>query len=111
MKKKKKKFYPVKTRAGHFAITTNGGDIFDDKQQREELRLIMESVIIIQATHITSVDQIAYVALSEQFEPVEVGGKIPGYMPMFELDKDGNRIKCIWEEQQAYAKIKQEANQ
>lgn len=95
----------MKNRVGHFAITTNGGDIFDNPQQRHELKLIMESVIIIQATHISSLDQIAYVALSEQFEVVEPGGNVGGYLPTFELDKDGNYIACKWETHEDYMKL------
>ena len=86
------------TRAGTFALTTNGGDVFDNPEQRDELRMIMESLIIIQCTHIVGIDQLAYVCLCEQFRPIEKGDIMPSYVPMFEVDDVGKRTKVIWEE-------------
>lgn len=87
----------ISKRPGAFALQTFGGTIFRTDVQREELKLIMESIVIINAIHVTNLDQIAYIALSEQFEEIEVGEIIPSYHPMFEVDEKGKRIKCIWE--------------
>lgn len=102
---KEKEADPLKNRAGHFALTTMGGEIFDNPDQREELRLIMESIVVIQAVHVTGLDQLSYVALCEQFEPLEKGSEIPHYLPMFFIDEEGNR-SIVWEKAQDYINLK-----
>lgn len=98
----------LETRAGTFSLTTLGGEIFNSIEQRNELRMIMESIIVIQAVHIQSLDQLNYVALCEQFEPVQVGEKIPAYVPMFNLDEHGVKISITWEKPSMYVNTEQQ---
>lgn len=96
----------IKERAGTFSLITNGGEVFENERQRNELRLIMESLIIIQCTHISSIDQLCYVALCEQFRPVKKGENIPTYIPMFSLNEENELLEVIWEEKTDYFKSK-----
>jgi hypothetical protein len=86
-------------RVGQFSITTFGGAIFDDEKQREVLRMIMQSVVVITATRFTGVlDQITYVALCEDFDAINVGEKIPVYDAIFTVNEK-EEIQMIWRKQ------------
>lgn len=81
-----------------------GGEVINNPEHREEVRKMMESVIVIQASHITSIDQICYTALCEQFRALDVGETIPNYIPTFINSIDG-KITVKWEEWKQYTKF------
>lgn len=93
---------PLEKRAGQFALNLHKG-IFSNPLHREELRLIMASCVVVNAVHFQAMNQVNYVVLCEQFEPVEEGTPVPGYIPTFEM-KEGKPVKCVWESHEEYLK-------
>lgn len=93
---------PLEMRAGQFALNLHTG-IFHNKQHREELRLIMASIVVVNAVHFQAMNQVNYVCLCEQFKPIEEGVPVPGYIPTFKME-DGKPVECVWESHEEYIK-------
>lgn len=100
---------PLEKRAGQFALNLHKG-IFNNKQHRKELRLIMASCVVVNAVHFQAMNQVNYVVLCEQFKPVEEGEIVPGYIPTFKLDEKGTPIECVWESQEEHNKNMENKN-
>lgn len=99
---------PLEKRAGQFALNLHKG-VFSNKRHREELRLIMASCVVVNAVHFQAMNQVNYVVLCEQFEPVEEGVPVPGYIPTFRLE-EGIPVDCVWEPQEEYNKNMENKN-
>ena len=87
----------IKNRVGRFAIFINEGNNFDDLKKRAELQELMKTIIVIGAIHLKGVDQIQYLAISEQFKEIREGDNIPNYRPEFIVNIETNEIiKTEW---------------
>ena len=91
----------IRHNAGQFSISTFGGQIFSNEKLKEEFKAMMDTVFVIGAIHIQTMDTIMYTALSEQFEKLKINEPIPNYLPLFEHE-DGKVKKVTWVLHEAY---------
>jgi len=73
----------LEKRVGKFAVIFNKGETLKNRKLRYELSKIFETIIVIGAYPLMEFDQIQYICLCEQFEPIEIGENVPAYRPIF----------------------------